>query len=572
MGKRGMQKGGGKSGAGGGKGGGRARGGGQNPAPRDVRPHKRKRAEQPATTQERFPRERRRAVDGKPVPVATPKSAREDVAAILAFYALEPEFEPMLLEQAEAVAAWDIAEEIGERLDLREARSFTIDGADARDFDDAVSVEPLADCGCRLGVHIADVSWYVRPGTVLDTQAQARATSVYFPDRVLPMLPEAISNGCCSLLPGEDRLTLSVIAECDAEGNVVTAKVERTVIRSHARLVYDDVNLLLQGDAAQVARYGDLLPDLQRMAALAAKLRAARYARGGLDFDVDEASIVADDDGEPVCILPRPRGAAERMIEDFMLLANEAVARHAKQRKLPCLYRVHEPMDADKALSLAAFLRGLGLHLRGAHSGVTPQALQKVLREAEAMPEYPIVAQLALRAMQKAHYDAEPLGHFGLATADYCHFTAPIRRYPDLFVHRMIAAEATGELRFLERAMRANAPALAAHTSQRERNAMEAERAVEKMMMARYMRGHIGEAYDGLIVSVVEWGMYVALPSTVEGLVHVRTLPGYWKLNHEQHCLIAEGTGAMYRLGQAVRVRVDSVDVGTRQIDFVIEE
>ncbi len=485
----------------------------------------------------------------------------------------------VFIKQYESSWKHDYIIKINERRSVRKSSSVTIDGADAKDFDDAVSIEPLPDGGSRLGVHIADVCWYVQPGSVLDAEAQARGTSVYLADRVLPMLPETISNGCCSLLPGQDRLTLSAILNCDAQGNLQSYRLERSVIHSQARLVYGDVNLLLQGDETQLDLHKTLLPDLQAMATLASRLRALRFARGALDLDVDEAAITVDEQGEPTDISLRPRGTAERLIEEFMLLANEAVGRHAREHKLPCLYRVHETMDVDKAQALATFLRGLGLRLKGAHAKVKPMALQQVLREAEDMPEYPVVAQLVLRAMQKARYDPEPLGHFGLAAEDYCHFTSPIRRYPDLFVHRMITAQITGQLRFVERAMHANAPALAVLTSSLERNAMEAERAVEKLMMARYMAEKIGEEYEGRIVGAVEWGFYVSLQNGVEGLVHIRRLPGFWTLNRELHCLVGDavaaahiGGEAVYRLGQTLRVRVDAVDVPARQIDFVVAE
>ena len=511
-----------------------------------------------------------------PVPAGPPRTAKQDVDDILAFFSLRQGFDAQTEREAALVAAWDVALEAAQRDDLRGLRAVTIDGADAKDFDDAVSIEPLEagekmEGGVRLGVHIADVSWYVRPGTLLDAQAQVRGTSAYLPDRVLPMLPEALSNGCCSLLPGQDRLTVSALIDCGANGEVLAYRLVRSVIRSRERLAYGEVNRLLDGDPALAERYADLLPDLQRMATLAAKLRGRRLSNGALDLDVREAQISVNAQGEPTGIALRPRGAAERMIEDFMLLANRVVAGHAKARNLPCLYRVHEPMDPDKAAAFSAFARGFGLRLRDA----TPRALQRLLQDAEALPEYPVIAQLLLRALQKARYDAEPLGHFGLATGDYCHFTAPIRRYPDLFVHRALCAEMSGELRFAERAMDATAPGLAIHCSERERNAMEAERTVERLMMASYMAGRIGEEYGGMVVSVVEWGFYVALPNTVEGLVHVRTLRGHWTLNRELHCLVGGGAGPaapveVYRLGQAVRIRVEAVDVGARQIDFVV--
>jgi len=514
--------------------------------------------------------------------VVVSRAAKQDVDDILAFFSLRQGFDAQTEQEAGRVAAWDVEAEASEqafgREDLRALRAMTIDGADAKDFDDAVSIEPLEGGGSRLGVHIADVSWYVRPGTLLDAQAQARGTSVYLPDRVLPMLPEALSNGCCSLLPGQDRLAVSVLIDCGPDGEVLSHRLTRSVIRSRARLVYGDVNRLLNGDG-----HTGLLPDLQRMAALAAKLRGRRLTNGALDLDLSEVQIDVDARGEPSNISVRPRGAAERMIEDFMLLANRVAAERAKSRGLPCLYRVHEPMDPDKAAAFAAFARGFGLRLRDA----TPQALQRLLKDAEALPEYPVIAMLLLRALQKARYDAEPLGHFGLATADYCHFTAPIRRYPDLFAHRALCAEMSGEPRFASncfsncfsnfflKAMEATAPSLAAHCSERERNAMEAERAVERLMMARYMAGRIGEEYAGLVVSVVDWGFYVALPNTVEGLVHVRTLPGHWTINRDLHCLVGGGEAPAspvqtYRLGQTVRVRVEAVDVAARQIDFLV--
>ncbi|MCL2544340.1 MAG: VacB/RNase II family 3'-5' exoribonuclease [Clostridia bacterium] len=528
---------------------------------------------EPAIQKKRGPVHRRG--DVSPSTGGAPRTAKQDVDDILAFFALRQGFDAQTEREAGLVAAWDVEAEAGEqgvqRDDLRSLRAVTIDGDDARDFDDAVSIEPIEGGGARLGVHIADVGWYVRPGTLLDAQAQIRGTSAYLPDRVLPMLPEALSNGCCSLLPGQDRLTVSALIDCGADGHVLAYRLTRSVIRSRERLTYTGVNRLLDGDPA--GSRADLLPDLQRMAALAAKLRGLRLSKGALDLDVREASIAVDSRGEPADISVRARGAAERMIEEFMLLANRVVAGHAKARGLPCLYRVHEPMDPDKAAAFSAFARGLGLRLRDA----TPRALQRLLQDAEALPEYPVIAQLLLRALQKARYDAEPLGHFGLAADDYCHFTAPIRRYPDLFVHRALCAEMSGELRFAQRAMEATAPGLSVHCSERERNAMEAERAVEKLMMARYMAGRIGEAFDGMVVSVVEWGLYVALPNTVEGLVHVRTLPGYWTLNRELHCLVGSpetpaAPVAVYRLGQALRVRVEAVDVAARQIDLVVAD
>ncbi len=495
---------------------------------------------------------------------------RSALMGIVHQHGLEVGFSPACDAQAQEVAAWGIEQEAGNRLDLRGITTVTIDGADAKDFDDAISIEALPDGGERLGVHIADVSWYVRAGTTLDAEAQDRATSVYLPGLVLPMLPEAISNHCCSLLPNEDRLTYSAIIDLNADGEVTGYQLARSIIRSRERLVYDDVNALLGGDEQQLARYAHILDDVRRMAALSARIRKRRHGKGSLDFDIEEAHIAVDAQGEPTDIAPRPRGVSERMIEDFMLLANETVAQHAKERDLPFLYRVHEQPDGDKFQEFSAFLSNLGLRIHSDKGHITPKALQNVLEQAEGLPEYPVVARLMLRAMQKARYDPQPIGHFGLATADYCHFTAPIRRYPDLFIHRMLAAEQEGSLPTFARAMAAQAQSLAAHTSERERNAMEAERDADKLMMARYMYQHIGERFAGNISSVVAWGFYVTLPSTVEGLVHERTLGEPYSVNQVTHCLVGEHTGKVFRLGQAVTIEVESVDLASNQINFVL--
>ncbi|MDR3050552.1 MAG: ribonuclease R, partial [Oscillospiraceae bacterium] len=311
------------------------------------------------------------------------REARSGMLAITLQYGLQPDFDEACLHQAKEAAARDIEAEIPVRLDLRGARVFTIDAADAKDFDDAVSIEPVSAELTRLGVHIADVSWYVAPDTALDAQAAARATSVYLPGMVLPMLPEALSNGSCSLLPGRDRLAFSLMMDVDAQGGVRAYKLARSIIRSCERLVYADVNLLLAGDAAQVARYAHILPDLQRMAALSALIRRRRYEKGSLDFDLQETAVTVDAQGEPVDISPRFRGVSERMIEDFMLLANETVASHARRQGLPFLYRVHEAPAGEKLQAFSTFLQYVGLRIHGARTGVTPRALQAVLEEAE---------------------------------------------------------------------------------------------------------------------------------------------------------------------------------------------
>lgn len=495
---------------------------------------------------------------------------RSEMSAILHMFGLKRGFALEVLQEAEATAAQDIGAEAARRMDLRGQRVFTIDGADAKDFDDAVSIERLAD-GWRLGVHIADVSFYVRPDTALERDAYARGTSVYLPGLVLPMLPEALSNGSCSLNPDVDRLTLSAIMEIDAAGDVRDYSLRRAVIRSCARLVYEDVNRMLETGQAPDERYAKLKEDLVEMARLSQVIRSRRKSRGSVDFELEEAQIDVGEDGEPTQIRARERGVSHKMIEDFMLTANETVARHAKAHELPFLYRVHEAPDPERLESFAMFLGGLGLRLPGELDAVTPGALQRLLVSVEERSEYPVIARLLLRSMQKARYDPRPLGHFGLAAADYCHFTSPIRRYPDLFVHRVLALTfVSGDAAAGQ--MQQAAAGAAAQASEREKNAMEAEREADRMMMARYMTRHIGEDYDAVITGVVEWGFFATLQNTVEGLVHVRTLPDYFSFSERSQCLIGERTGVKYRIGERVRVRVESVDTQMHQINFTLTQ
>ncbi len=490
---------------------------------------------------------------------------RAEMNAILHTFGLRRGFAQEVAQEAEAAAAQDIGPALAGRLDLRGTRCFTIDGADAKDFDDAVSIEREGD-GWKLGVHIADVSYYVRPGTALEREAYARGTSVYLPGLVLPMLPEALSNGSCSLNPDVDRLTLSAILSFNAQGDVRDYTLCRSVIRSCARLVYEEVNRLLDTGEAANERYAMLEADLREMAHLSQLIRARRTARGSIDFELPEAQIDTDAAGEPTDVRARSRGVAHKMIEDFMLAANEIVARHARERELPILYRVHEAPDPDKLAAFAQFAGILGLRAP-APEAATPLALQRLLTQAQDKPEYPAVASLLLRSMQKAAYDPRPLGHFGLAAKDYCHFTSPIRRYPDLFTHRVLARSFEGGD---TAALRGSTQAAAAQASERERNAMEAEREADRMMMARYMSRHIGEVFDATVTGVVEWGFFATLDNTVEGLVHVRTLEDYFQFDERSQCLIGERTGVRYRIGQKVRVRVESVDTQMYQINFVL--
>ena len=473
-----------------------------------------------------------------------------------------------MLREAQACRPASLADD-PERLDLRALVSFTIDGQDAKDFDDAVSLERLDNGLVRLGVHIADVGHYVPQGGALDREAYLRGTSVYFPGRVLPMLPEQLSNGVCSLRPDEDKFTMSALMDVDENGNVVHTRLVRTITRSNARLVYDDVNALFDGDPKQKECMADLAETLLSMRDLARSIRSKRQAQGAIDFDTDEPKFVLDADGEPIEIAKRARGEAELMIEDFMLTANEAVARFAKKRNLPLLYRVHERPDPEKLDTLKGFLDSIGLDTRGIRHHAAPGDIRAVLERTRETPEFSVISTLALRAMQKARYDVSPLGHYGLAMEDYCHFTSPIRRYPDLVVSRALTAALNGS----RAPMHGDALADAAmRSSECERAAVEAERLADKLMMARLMKSHIGELFDGVVSGVSEWGVYVALSNGAEGFVHVRSLDDWFDFDERKMTLRGERTGFVFSLGQVLSVRVESVELESSAIDLVPAE
>ncbi|MBR4040204.1 MAG: ribonuclease R [Clostridia bacterium] len=488
--------------------------------------------------------------------------------ALIISQRLRTEFADDVLREANACRPADLADD-PERTDLRDLLSFTIDGSDAKDFDDAVSIEKLESGLYRLGVHIADVGHYVPQGSLLDHEAYLRGTSVYFPGRVLPMLPEQLSNGVCSLRPDEDKFTLSALMDIDETGHVVHTSIRRTITRSKARLVYDDVNALFEGDAVQRGRMADLCAALSEMRDLARAIRKKRQAQGAIDFDTDEPKFILDENGEPVEIMKRARGEAELMIEDFMLTANEAVARFAKSRGLPLLYRVHERPDPEKLDTLKSFLEGIGVDSRGIRHQAAPGDIRAVLERTRETPEFLVVSMLALRSMQKARYDAAPLGHYGLAMEDYCHFTSPIRRYPDLVVSRALTAVLKGG----RPGLRGDALSDAAlRASDCERAAVEAERAADKLMMARYMHKHIGELFDGVVSGVSEYGVYVSLSNGAEGFLHVRALDDWFDFDERRMTLRGERTGYVFSLGQVLSVRVESVELETSGIDLALCE
>ena len=490
--------------------------------------------------------------------------ARAALEALIVSQRLRTAFDGDALREADACKPADLTDD-PTRTDLRGLLSFTIDGSDAKDFDDAVSLERLEGGLWRLGVHIADVGYYVPQGSALDREAYLRGTSVYFPGRVLPMLPEQLSNGVCSLRPDEDKFTMSALMDVDESGSVVRTSLLRTITRSKARLVYDDVNRLFDGDGEQRKRMAGLEETLLAMRELARRIRQKRQALGAIDFDTDEPKFILDEAGEPVEIAKRARGEAEMMIEDFMLTANEAVARFAKSRGVPLLYRVHEKPDPEKLDMLKDFLSGIGVDTRGLRHDAKPGDIRAVLERTRETPEFSVVSALALRSMQKARYDVNPLGHYGLAMEDYCHFTSPIRRYPDLVVSRALTAALTGA----QAALRGDALAEAAmRSSDCERAAVEAERLADKLMMARFMHGHVGELFDGVISGVSEWGLFVALSNGAEGFMHVRTLDDWFDFDERRMTLRGERTGCVFSLGQPLCVRVESVELESSSIDL----
>jgi len=463
-------------------------------------------------------------------------------------------------------------EEIARRRDLRQETIITIDGASAKDLDDGVSIRILDNGNYILGVHIADVSHYVEMGGYLDKEAAKRGNSVYLLTRVVPMLPKVLSNGICSLNPGVDRLTLSCQMEIDGKGNVVSHEIFESVICSKERMVYDDVSDILEhGDPVLIDRYAHIYEDLKRMGELAEILRNKRKQKGSLDFDFDEAEILLDEDEVPVDIGISDRRTANRLIEEFMLAANQTVAEQFYWMNLPFIYRVHEKPDVEKMLELKAFLAGFGINLAGNPDHIHSGILNDILTEAAGKPYENIVSTVMLRSMKKAFYSTSCEGHFGLAFPYYCHFTSPIRRYPDLMIHRIIKASVNGQLddSLLEK-LKSAAETAAEVSSQTERKAQEMEREVEKMKKAEYMERHIGEIFDGVISGVTSFGIYVELPNTVEGMVRLDSIKDdYYEYEEGKYRVIGRLSRKVYRLGDAVQIEVVGASPEDRQIDFV---
>ena len=496
-----------------------------------------------------------------------------DILSIIKGFDLPVKFPERVLNQAQRVAK-DVSDADREgRKDLRDVQMVTIDGEDAKDLDDAVSLEKK-DGNYYLGVHIADVTNYVQENSALDREALERGTSVYLVDRVIPMLPHTLSNGICSLNMGEDRLALSCLMTLDEKGTVTGYEIAETVINVDQRMSYTDVNRILEGDPETINRYEPLVPMFRLMKELADIVREKRKKRGSIDFDFPESKIILDRDGKPLSIKPYERNAATKIIEDFMLLANETVAQHFYWLEAPFVYRTHDNPDPEKVMKLATFINNFGyfIKVKSGDNEIHPKEIQKLLGKIEGTPQEALISRLTLRSMKKAQYTVDCTGHFGLACQYYCHFTSPIRRYPDLQIHRIIKEQLRGRL--LEKRIehyQEILPQVAKHSSEMERRADEAERETEKLKKVQYMEDKIGQIFDGVISGITAWGIYVELPDTVEGMIHVSRLAGdYYYYSEESYEMIGRDTGRCFKLGQRIRIMVDGVDYLQKSIDFVL--
>lgn len=496
-----------------------------------------------------------------------------DVLCVAKSYELPMEFPEKVAKQAERIKETLNEGDFYGREDLRDVVMVTIDGEDAKDLDDAVSLTKEEDL-YHLGVHIADVSNYVQYNSALDKEALKRGTSVYLADRVIPMLPKKLSNGICSLNAGEDRLALSCLMDIDKKGRVVSHRIVESVIHVKERMSYTNVKkILLQEDEELAKRYEELLPMFFQMKELSELLRNRRKKRGAIDFDFPESKLVLDEKGKVVDIYPYEQNIATRLIEDFMLAANETVAEEYCMLGLPFVYRTHENPDMEKMETVLEMVHQAGIKVKKGKETISPKEVQKILKELEGMECEPFFARLILRSMKQAKYTVEDTGHFGLAAKYYCHFTSPIRRYPDLQIHRIIKETLRGKMTEAKiQHYKGILEEVARQSSAMERRAEEVERETIKMKKAEYMKQHIGEAFEGTVSGVTEWGLYVELDNTVEGLVHVNTLTDdYYSFDKDRYCLVGDMTGRTYTMGQRVKVWVENADENTKTVDFKIE-
>jgi ribonuclease R len=480
------------------------------------------------------------------------------------------------IEEAKRLGAAVRERDIRGRTDFRGVVTVTIDGEHARDFDDAITIERLANGHYWLGVHIADVSHYVKDGSALDEEAYERGTSVYFPERAVHMFPSELSTGLCSLNPHVDRLVQSCLMEIDRRGNVVRYEIHDGVINSNERMTYTAVNAILTDhDSATIEKYREVVPMFEQMHELFGILHQRRRRRGSIDFDLPEAEVVLTDEGRIEAIIASERNVAHRLIEEFMLLANETVAAHLVSNDVPALHRVHEAPDVKKVGDFEAFISTLGYSLGATGAAPKPKDFQKLIDRMKGTPEERPIAALMLRTMQKARYDAISLGHFGLAAEHYTHFTSPIRRYPDLVVHRMLRESRQGALSDARREeLEEELPEIGRHTSEMERRADEAERELVQWKKVRFMADKVGDEYEGYVTGVAAYGLFIELiEHYVEGLVHISSMADdYYRFVEQQHVLLGENTRKIYRLGDKVRVQVVRVDMERRQVDLGLVE
>ena len=495
-----------------------------------------------------------------------------DILSIVAKYEIPDTFPDAVIKELDTIPDSVSEEEIKGRKDLRDEVIFTIDGDDTKDIDDAISIERLENGNYKLGVHIADVSYYVKEGSKLDDEAYLRGTSVYLADRVIPMLPRKLSNGICSLNPNEDRLAMSCVMEIDGKGNVVDYDIFESVIRSRIQMTYKNVNNILENDIVN-PDYEPYVNKLKLMAELAKILRKNKERRGYIDFDIDEAKIIVNDDGKAIDIVKRERGTGEKLIEDFMIAANETVATHVYFMELPFLYRIHGEPSEEKINNFLKFISVLGYKVNVKVKQITPFVLQDILEQLKDKKEFHILSCMLLRCMQKAVYDKNNIGHFGLGSKCYTHFTSPIRRYPDTTVHRLLRKYLfehkldRDTFNYIDEKL----TIIGEHTSNTERNAADCEREVDDMKMAEYMMDHIGEEYTGMINTITNFGMFVELPNLVEGLVRLDDLTDdYYVYDEETFSLRGAHNKRGYRLGDIIKVKVKAANKEAKTIDFVV--
>ncbi len=515
--------------------------------------------------------ERRRSPEGRIIEILGQKGEKGvDVLSIVRKYNLPEEFPEDVIKEANRLKTLP-EDEINKRKDLRNLKMVTIDGADAKDLDDAVSISRLDNGNFQLGVHIADVSYYVKKGTDLDKEAFERGTSVYLVDRVIPMLPPELSNGICSLNSGEDRLAMTAMMEVDHQGGVVQYEIYPSVINVNKRMTYDDVNkILLENNINLKNEYGDFIEEFSIMQELCNILREKRANRGSIDFEFPESKVLLDEEGKPTEIIKLNRGIAEKVIEEFMILANETVAEDICRQELPFIYRIHNEPNLDDLESLNSFLHAFGYHIHSNNEEIHPRSFQEIVEKVKGQSEEKVINTVILRSMKHARYSNNSTGHFGLASKYYSHFTSPIRRYPDLIIHRIIRDNLAGKItgKNIEKLNTFTIEA-AEQSSIREKVAEDAERESVDLKKTEYMERHLGEIFEGVISSVTSFGFFVELENTVEGLVHVSTLTDdFYHFDDKNLSLIGENTGKIFKIGSTVKVQIVKVNTEEKEIDF----